>query len=53
MNKKKPATNGAKPKKAATRTKAKPKKVKKELTANELTYLAWKDTYAKRHKRVE
>lgn len=28
------------------------KKAKKELTASELTLLAWQDTYAKRHQRV-
>lgn len=52
MTTKKAVNNGAKPtKKATTRTKAKPKQTK-PLTANEAALIAWKDTYAKRHKRV-
>ncbi|MBX3280121.1 MAG: hypothetical protein KF868_19135 [Acidobacteria bacterium] len=53
MTTKKAATNGAKAtKKATSRTKTKPKKAKKELTADEALLIAWQDTYAKRHKRV-
>lgn len=51
----KSSTNGTKPAKEATRrttSATRTKKAKKKLTANELTLLAWQETYAKRHKRV-
>jgi hypothetical protein len=42
-------------KKAAKRTTSTPRarKAQKELTALETAMIAWKDTYAKRHKRMD
>lgn len=54
----KASTNGTKPaKKAAKKTTKTPapraRKPKKELTALEAAMIAWEDTYAKRHKRLD
>jgi len=55
------ATNGAPPKGKKMPRRPNPetetkrpaaRRKKKELSANELTLLAWQDTYAKRHRRV-
>lgn len=52
------STNGAKPSKKAAKKSAKAtapraRKPKKELTALEATMIAWEDTYAKRHQRLD
>jgi hypothetical protein len=52
----KTSTRGARAaKKAAKRTTSTPRarKAQKELTALETAMIAWKDTYAKRHKRMD
>jgi hypothetical protein len=53
MAAKKTAGNGANSRKKTTsRTKAQPKKAKRELTADEAFMKAWEYTYKNRHKRV-
>lgn len=54
MKAKKTATNGAKPIRKATtsRKKAKPKKAKQELTADELLMIGWKRAYENRDRRL-
>ncbi len=52
------STNGTKPaKKSARKTTKSPapraRKPKKELTALEAAMIAWQDTYAKRHQRLD
>jgi hypothetical protein len=48
----KAATNGSLKDKAAGKT-TKPRRKKKELSANELTLLAWQKTYENREKRLD
>lgn len=53
MTTKKAASNGTKPtKKATARTKAQPKKAKKELTADELLMIGWKRAYENKSRRL-
>lgn len=48
----KAATNGSLKNQGASKT-TKPRRKKKELTANELTLLAWQKTYENREKRLD